>query len=87
MCIPFQILSVDSAQFRVQVRVKLLPEPDMASVVTNRHYLSVHYTPSYAVAQQLGLKSLVLSRISGNIQVEKGSPAKYVHIESETVLI
>ena len=78
---------MDSAQFRVQVRVKVLPEPDMASVITNSHHLFVHYTPSYVVAQQLGLRSLVLSRISGNIQVEKGSPEKYVCNESETSLM
>lgn len=70
-----QVLSVDP-QVRVHVRVKLLPEPDMTSVINNRHHLSVRYTPAYIVAQQLRLKSLVLSRISGNIQVEKGTPDK-----------
>ncbi|CAI8010817.1 5'-3' exoribonuclease 1 [Geodia barretti] len=69
-----QILSVDQAQVRVQVKVRLLPEPDIAGVVSNSHRLSVRYLPSYLVAQKLGLNSLLLSRISGNIQVEKGSP-------------
>ena len=77
-----QIISVDPAQVRVQVKVRLLPEPDIASVVGNSHRLSVHYLPSYIVSQQLGMKPLVLARIAGNIQVEKGSRAKYVVIES-----
>ena len=71
-----QVVSVDPAQVRVQVKVKLLPEPDMAVVVGNSHRLSVRYLPSYVVSQQLGLKPLVLSRIAGNIQVERGSPDK-----------
>ena len=71
-----QILSVDQAQVRVQVKVRLLPEPDIAGIVSNSHRLSVRYLPSYLVAQKLGLNSLLLSRISGNIQVEKGSPEK-----------
>jgi 5'-3' exoribonuclease 1 len=69
-----EILSVDQAQVRVQVKVRLLPEPDIAGVVSNSHRLSVRYLPSFVVARELGLNSLLLSRISGNIQVEKGSP-------------
>ena len=71
-----QILSVDPEQGRVQVKVRLVPEPDMARVVGSSHRYTVRYLPSYMVAQQLGLKSLVLSRISGSIQVEKGTPKK-----------
>ena len=67
---------MDPAQGRVQVKVKLYPEPDMARIIHTSHHHSVHYLPAYMVAQQLGMKSLVLSRISGNIQVEKGKPEK-----------
>ena len=69
-------MSVDSDQVRIQIRVKVLSEPDMVAVIGNCDHLSVYYVPSYVAAQQLGLKSLVLSRISGSIQVEKGSRNK-----------
>jgi len=44
--------------------------------VMNNRQLYLHYTPSYLVAQQLGMPPLALSRITGNVQVEKGSKVK-----------
>jgi len=70
-----KVVSVDMSQLRVHVKVKETPEPDLNAVMSNRQ-LYLHYTPSYLVAQQLGMPPLALSRITGNVQVEKGSKAK-----------
>ena len=64
-----------TSQLRIHVKVKETPEPDLDAVMSNRQ-LYLHYTPSYLVAQQLGMPPLALSRITGNVQVEKGSKAK-----------
>lgn len=64
------------SQLRVQVQVKSSGvEPDL-SRISNNHRLSIHYLPSYVVGERLGIHSLVLSRITGNIQVERGSKEK-----------
>lgn len=70
-----KVVSVDMSQLRIHVKVKETPEPDLDAVMSNRQ-LYLHYTPSYLVAQQLGMPPLALSRITGNVQVEKGSKAK-----------
>jgi len=70
-----KVVSVDMSQLRVHVKVKETPEPDLNAVMSNRQ-LYLHYTPSYLVAQQLGMPPLALARITGNVQVEKGSKAK-----------
>ena len=62
-------------QFRVQVKIQNRIEPDLYRVTNNRN-LSIRYLPSYVVAEKLSLTGLVLSRISSNIQVERGSPDK-----------
>ena len=63
------------AQLRVVVRVVVHPEPDIESVINN-HKLAVRYLPSFKVAESVGLPTLVLARITSNIQVEKGSKDK-----------
>ena len=62
-------------QFRVQVQVRNRVEPSLAHITFNRR-LSVRYLPSYLVGERLGLPGLVLSRITGTIQVERGSQDK-----------
>ena len=71
----FQVISVDTSSLRVLVKVKLHPEPEMDPIISNRK-LSIRYLPSYVVAEKVGLPGLLLSRITGNIQVEKGSRDK-----------
>ena len=71
----YKVVSVDMSQLRVHVKVKVKLEPDLDAVMSNRR-LYLHYTPSYVVAQQLGIPPLALSRITGNVQVERGSKAK-----------
>ena len=63
---------MDSAQVRIQVQIENRLEPDLS---VNRH-LSLRYLPSYIVGEKLGLLALVLSRITGNIQVERGGRDK-----------
>ena len=63
------------SQLRVHVKVKNLPEPEIDSIIDNQK-LSIHYLPSYVVLERVGLPALLLSRITGNIQVEKGSRDK-----------
>lgn len=66
---------MDMTQLRVHVKVKVRPEPDIDAVMGNRQ-LCLQYIPSYVVAGQLKMPSLALSRITGNVQVERGSSQK-----------
>ena len=68
---------VDTAQLRVQVKVNPLPEPELLSVLNNRK-LFVRYLPSHVVTSEVGLPPIALARITGNIQVERGSRDKSV---------
>ena len=63
-------------QVRVHVKVTLRPEPNLDVVMDNQHSLSIRYLPSHVVAGKVGLPSLTLARITGNIQVERGSKEK-----------
>ena len=69
------MISVDTSALRVLVKVKLHPEPEMDTIISDRK-LSIRYLPSYVVVEKAGLPALLLSRITGNIQVEKGSRDK-----------
>ena len=62
-------------QFRVRVLVESRTDIDLTRISHNRH-LSVRYLPSYMVGDRLGLPPLLLSRITGTIQVERGTPDK-----------
>ena len=66
---------MDMTQLRVHVKVKVRPEPNIDGVMRNRQ-LNLRYVPSYMVAGQLKMPSLALSRITGNVQVERGSKDK-----------
>ena len=68
-------MSVDMTQLRVQVKVTPQPEPELLSVQHNRR-LSVRYLHSRAVASEVDLPPVALARITGCIQVEKGSKNK-----------
>lgn len=70
-----QVISVETSSLRVLVKVKLHPEPEMESIISDRK-LSIRYLPSYVVAERVGFPALLLSRITGNIQVERGSRDK-----------
>lgn len=67
------------SHLRVVVKIKVHSEPDMDSII-NDQKLSLHYLPSYVVSEKVGLPALLLSRITGNIQVEKGSKDKLVQL-------
>lgn len=69
-------MAVDTDKMRVHVKVKVHPEPDL-SVITSSNARSLRYLPSFVVARQLNLPPLLLSRITSNIQVERGSRSKY----------
>ena len=71
----YKVVSVDMTQLRVHVKVKVRPGPDIDAVMANRQ-LCLQYIPSYVVAGQLKMPSLALSRITGNVQVERGSRDK-----------
>lgn len=66
---------MDMTQLRVHVKVKVRPEPNIDAVMGNRQ-LNLRYVPSYMVAGQLKMPPLALSRITGNVQVERGSRDK-----------
>ena len=66
---------MDMTQLRVHVKVKVRPEPNIDAVMGNRQ-LNLRYVPSYMVAGQLKMPPLALSRITGNVQVERGSRNK-----------
>ena len=74
-----QVVSVDMEQVRVHVKVTLRQEPDLDVVMDNQR-LSIRYLPSHVVAEKVGLPTLVLARITGNIQMERGSREKCVEI-------
>ena len=71
----FQVVSIDMAQLRVMVKIKVHLEPELDSIINDRK-LSVRYLPSFIVSDRVGLSPLLLSRITGNIQVERGSRDK-----------
>ena len=72
-----QVLSVQSSQGKVEVRVMHKQEP-LLSRIPGNHRLSTRYLSSSMVADRLKIPPLLLSRIAGSIQVEMGSPDKWV---------
>ena len=53
-------------------------EPRLSHIPGN-YRLSLRYMSSSMVAGKMRISPLLLSRITGSIQVEMGSPVKYVH--------
>ena len=71
----YQVASVDVKNLRVVVKVKVHPEPELEYII-NDQKLSVRYLPSYVVQERVGIPSVLLARITGNIQMERGSRDK-----------
>lgn len=67
-----QVLQVaDDHKGRVQLKFVERPEPDLRSVIRAKNELSLKYMPGYRAAQQLGISSNVLGRITGSIFINK----------------
>lgn len=65
---------IEAYKGQIIVRFSIPAEPNLFSVIKNKRNLSsVHYVPGYILAQQLGLKSVFVSRLTGTFLVQTNS--------------
>eukprot|EP00794_Sanderia_malayensis_P014879 gene14879-16425_t len=75
-----EVLEVDNG--RVRVSLSASKEPDLSEVITNQSDLADKYFPSDRVGQKVGISPKLLSRITGNLFVRKGSKNVDVYKEN-----
>lgn len=71
-----EVVDNDTEAYKGKIIIKFsIPaEPNLFSVIKNKRNLSsVHYAPGYILAQQLGLKNMFVSRLTGTFLVQTNS--------------
>ncbi|ESO88894.1 hypothetical protein LOTGIDRAFT_165314, partial [Lottia gigantea] len=68
-----EVLEVDSSEGRVRVNFTVLIQPDIDKVLQQCKG-TTNYVPGYVAAQKLGVHTHFLSRITGTIYLQRGSP-------------
>ena len=58
---------------RIQINLRQINEPDFTDIIQRKDRFALRYLPGYRAAQQLGISSHLLSRITGSIFVNTGS--------------
>ncbi|KAK6177144.1 hypothetical protein SNE40_015305 [Patella caerulea] len=68
-----QVVEVDIGEGRVRVNFTILLEPDIEKILQNQQGSS-SYMPGFVAAQRLAINTHFLSRITGTIFLQRGSP-------------
>ena len=63
----------------VYVTVRIDPDPEIKEAILDDFSLRDTYHPMGVVAEQVGVSSRVVARLTSAIRCEKGSKGRYVH--------